>query len=137
MTRRCPECGTELIHETRRVPYDYRGHPIEVDQPGHWCPVCGEGVLDRHDMKQTEKALHDHRAAIDGMLASAEVRRIRKKLRLTQHAAAALFGGGPNAFSRYERGEAMQSVALDRLLRLLDRYPSLLGEIEELDRNST
>lgn len=130
MNRCCPECGTPLTRETRRVPYDYKGHPVELEQPGLWCPACGEGVLEREDLKQTEKALHDHRAAIDGMLASAEVRRIRKKLRLTQHAAAALFGGGPNAFSRYERGEAMQSVALDRLLRLLDRHPALLSEIE-------
>lgn len=39
------------------------------------------------------------------------------------------FGGGPNAFSRYERGGTFQPKALDALLRLLDRHPEFLDEV--------
>lgn len=54
---------------------------------------------------------------------------VRRKLRLDQREAAALFGGGVNAFSRYETGKAKPPVALVRLLEVLDRHPELLDEI--------
>ena len=59
-----------------------------------------------------------------------EIRHVRTHLRLTQGQAARLVGGGVNAFSRYERGETMQSRATDKLLRLLDKNPRLLKEVE-------
>jgi len=46
-----------------------------------------------------------------------------------QHEAAALTGGGHNAFSRYERGEAEPVVAVVNLFRLLDKQPELLKEL--------
>jgi HTH-type transcriptional regulator/antitoxin MqsA len=58
-----------------------------------------------------------------------EIRRIRKKLGLSQSMAAKLTGGGHNAFSRYERGEAAALPAVMNLLRLLDRHPDLLKEL--------
>ena len=59
----------------------------------------------------------------------AELARIRKKLKLSQRQAAQLTGGGHNAFSRYERGEAKPLPAVVHLFRLLDRHPELLREI--------
>jgi len=40
-----------------------------------------------------------------------------------------IFGGGANAFSRYENGRTLPPVALLKLLRVLDRHPELLDEI--------
>jgi len=61
---------------------------------------------------------------------AAELARIRRKLKLTQKEAATLTGGGHNAFSRYERGEARPLPAVLNLFRLLDRHPELLKEIK-------
>jgi HTH-type transcriptional regulator / antitoxin MqsA len=58
-----------------------------------------------------------------------EFRRIRQKLGLSQAAAARLTGGGHNAFSRYERGEAAPMAAVVNLFRLLDRHPELLKDL--------
>lgn len=55
---------------------------------------------------------------------------VRKKLALDQREAAEIFGGGVNAFSRYENGKSKPSVALVKLLQLLDRHPDLLAEIK-------
>lgn len=129
MSITCPECGGSLVQETRKIPYTYKDQTIEVDQPGSWCQKCGEGVLCLTDMKVTEQTLHDHRAIVDGLLTSQEIRRIRKKLNLTQKEAAEIFGGGANAFSRYELGETTPVRAVDNLLRLLDNHPDLLDEI--------
>jgi HTH-type transcriptional regulator/antitoxin MqsA len=58
-----------------------------------------------------------------------EIRRIRRKLGLSQAMAAKLTGGGHNAFSRYERGEALPLPAVVNLFRLLDQHPELLKEL--------
>jgi hypothetical protein len=44
-------------------------------------------------------------------------------LDLTQANAAEIFGGGQNAFSKYERGEVVQSLAMDRILRFFAAAP--------------
>jgi HTH-type transcriptional regulator / antitoxin MqsA len=54
---------------------------------------------------------------------------VRKKLALDQREAAELFGGGVNAFSRYETGVTRPPLALVKLLKLLDRHPELLMEL--------
>ncbi len=58
------------------------------------------------------------------------IARVRKKLALDQRQAAAIFGGGPNAFSRYENGKTKPPLALVKLLMVLDRHPNLLNEVQ-------
>ena len=55
--------------------------------------------------------------------------RVRKKLGLTQRQAAQITGGGHNAFSRYERGEAQPMPAVVNLFKILDKHPELLAEV--------
>jgi len=130
--KECPVCekgvlGRKSVTQT----YTYKGRSINIEQPGDYCNCCNGGILVSADIKATEKILHDFRAKVDGFLGSDEVRRIRKKLGITQHQAAAICGGGPNAFGRYERGEALQLRATDNLLRLLDKHPELLDELSQ------
>jgi HTH-type transcriptional regulator/antitoxin MqsA len=54
---------------------------------------------------------------------------VRKKLALDQLEAAEIFGGGINAFSRYENGKTKPPLALVKLLKVLDRHPELLAEV--------
>jgi HTH-type transcriptional regulator/antitoxin MqsA len=54
---------------------------------------------------------------------------VRNKLNLDQRQAAEIFGGGVNAFSRYENGKTKPPLALIKLLKLLDRHPDLIDEI--------
>ena len=55
--------------------------------------------------------------------------KVRKKLALDQREAAEIFGGGINAFSRYENGKTKPPLALVKLLKVLDRHPDLLSEV--------
>lgn len=55
---------------------------------------------------------------------------MRKKLDLDQRDAAEIFGGGVNAFSRYENGKIRPPLALVKLFKLLDRHPDLLDEVK-------
>ena len=54
---------------------------------------------------------------------------VRKKLELDQKEAGEIFGGGVNAFSRYENGKTKPPLALVKLLKVLDRHPDLLNEV--------
>jgi HTH-type transcriptional regulator/antitoxin MqsA len=61
-----------------------------------------------------------------------EVRIIREKLGLTQAEAGRVFGGGVNAFSRYERGAAKPSPTIRKLLKVVEHHPELIEEIAEI-----
>jgi HTH-type transcriptional regulator / antitoxin MqsA len=127
----CPVCAKgQLVREVRTARFEYRGAVCEYDQLGDWCMSCGEAVLSGDDMAATEGVLIDFMERVAEEQAS-ELMRIRKKLKLTQKQAAALTGGGHNAFSCYERGEAKPLPAVMHLFRLLDRHPELLEELKE------
>jgi HTH-type transcriptional regulator / antitoxin MqsA len=125
----CPACSGALVREVRTSRFEYRGESLDYEQPGDWCTECGEAVLSGEDMSATETLLVDFMSRVDQAQAS-ELSRIRRKLKLTQRQAAALTGGGHNAFSRYERGEAKPLPAVIHLFRLLDRHPELLDELK-------
>jgi HTH-type transcriptional regulator/antitoxin MqsA len=46
---------------------------------------------------------------------------------LDQREAAEIFGGGVNAFSRYESGKTKPPLALVQLVKVLERRPELLN----------
>jgi HTH-type transcriptional regulator/antitoxin MqsA len=66
------------------------------------------------------------KARTEGLLQPEEIKRIRKKLGLTQEAAGELIGGGPRAFQKYETGDLMPSRAVSSALVLLDHDPKSL-----------
>lgn len=82
------------------------------------------------DRKATRKILQTFQAKNAGVLPPDEVKSIRQKLKLTQKSAASIFGGGVNAFSRYERGEVPIPLSLSQLMSLLDKHPELLKELK-------
>lgn len=64
-----------------------------------------------------------------GIVDPSFITNVRKKLDLDQREAAEIFGGGINAFSRYENGKTKPPLALVKLFKLLDRHPNLLNEV--------
>jgi HTH-type transcriptional regulator/antitoxin MqsA len=94
--------------------------------PGWYC-TCGEGVHTGKDMRESDRQLNLLKAKADNVLLPNDVRRIRKKLRLTQEIAGQVIGGGPNAFNKYEKGIVLPSQAVSNLLRVLDAKPDVLS----------
>ena len=128
---RCPFCGKKsYYHQMKSMTLRYKSHAIVVKQPGYWCDECDEGVIGGEDRKATQKELQALRSKIDGLLAPNDIKDVRQKLHLTQKKASVIFGGGVNAFSRYERGETPIPKSLSQLLNLLRRHPKLLMELQ-------
>jgi HTH-type transcriptional regulator / antitoxin MqsA len=131
-TRTCMHCEAgkmNLVARTVNATLD--GFSREVaDVHGWFCDQCGEIEFADSDSAARYAAAMDALVIESRKERGREVRRIRTRLKLTQKAAAEVFGGGVNAFSRYERGEVEPPRAVVKFLRVLDRHPDLLDEVK-------
>jgi HTH-type transcriptional regulator/antitoxin MqsA len=133
MSMKCPACGAaELVHDTRDMPYTYKGETTVIPAVvGDFCPACGEGVIGLREGTRTGALMQEFNRQVNASIVDPEfIARVRKKLALDQREAGALFGGGVNAFSRYELGKTQPPLALVKLLKVLDRHPDLLAEVK-------
>lgn len=128
---KCPECGgAELVPGVKEVPFTYKGRTIMLETHADFCPVCGEGVLSDEEADRLDELSEVFRRKVNEELFDpAFVLSVRKKLGLDQRQAGELFGGGANAFSRYELGKAKPPQALVQLFKLLNNDPSRLNEL--------
>lgn len=126
----CPVCGGKLIRESHRVSMKYRGQTQVYEQPGQYCASCKEAFLHSGDLAATAILRKDFDRTVDSLLTSAEIKAVRSRLGLSQRRAGELLGGGPMAFSKYERGLASQNRSTDILLRLLATGKICLEDID-------
>ena len=128
----CPLCAkAELVQDTRDLPYTYKGETTTVPGvTGAFCPACDEVVLDAEQSARTSALMLEFNRQVNATIVDPEfIVSVRKKLGLDQREAAEIFGGGVNAFSRYENGKTHPPLALIKLLKVLDRHPDLLAEV--------
>ncbi len=129
---KCPVCGAaELIHDTRDLPYTYKGETTVIAAvTGGFCPACAESVLDAAESNRVMREMRAFSKQVNAAIVDPGfITNVRKKLDLDQREAAEIFGGGINAFSRYENGKTKPPLALVKLFKLLDRHPDLLSEV--------
>lgn len=130
---KCPSCGAaNLVYDTRDVPYTYKGETTTLPQvTGDFCPACNESILDAAESRRTMNLMLAFNRQVNASIVDLEfIAHVRKKLALDQREAAEIFGGGINAFSRYENGKTKPPLALVKLLKVLDRHPDLLDEVK-------
>lgn len=130
---KCPICGAaKLVRDTRDLPYTYKGETtIIAAVTGDFCPACGEVISDMTESARTSALMLEFNKQVNASIVDpAFISSVRKKLALDQREAAEIFGGGVNAFSRYENGKTKPPLALVKLLKVLDRHPDLLDEVK-------
>lgn len=129
---KCPVCGAaELVHDTRDLPYTYKGETTVIASvTGEFCPACAESILDPSESNRVMREMRAFSKQVNAAIVDpAFITTVRKKLDLDQREASEIFGGGINAFSRYENGKTKPPLALVKLFKLLDRHPDLLNEV--------
>lgn len=129
---KCPVCGSaELVHDTRDIPHIYKGETTVIPAvTGDFCPSCGEVILDKEHGDRLSQLMGTFQRQVNASIVDPSfIANVRKKLSLDQREAAELFGGGINAFSRYENGKTKPPLALVKLFKVLERHPDLLNEI--------
>ncbi len=131
----CPICETGSLSEQAHTgKIQYRNQAVRV--PGleySQCDSCGADPVLAEQAKHNQVRFSDAKRKIDGLLSSSDIRKARRYLGLTQHAASNVFGGGLNAFSKYERGEVIQSEAMDKLIRVTCRYSEAWNYLNSID----
>lgn len=129
---KCPVCGAaELILDTRDMPYTYKGETTSIPSvTADYCPACDESIADMAESERVMREMQAFNKQVNAAIVDPGfIVNVRKKLHLDQRQAAELFGGGVNAFSRYENGKTRPPLALVKLFKLLDRHPDLLDEL--------
>jgi HTH-type transcriptional regulator/antitoxin MqsA len=131
----CPICETGILSkQVHTGEIQYRDRSVHV--PGleySQCDNCGADPVLAEQTKRNQVRFSDAKRAIDGLLSSSDIRKARHYLGLTQHAAASMFGGGLNAFSKYERGEVIQSESMDKLIRVTCRYSEAWNYLNSIE----
>ena len=126
----CPETGAPMYRGVRPMTLTYKGESLTFDMPGWYCDQSEESIHTGEDMKISDRKLNLLKARSEKLLVPEEIRRIRKKLHLSQEEAGLLIGGGPRAFQKYESGDLLPSRAVSSALILLDHDPVALSVLK-------
>ena len=119
-----------MYRGVRPMTLTYKGESLTFDMPGWYCDQSEESIHTGEDMKISDRKLNLLKARCERLLEPEEIRRIRKRLHLSQEQAGLLIGGGPRAFQKYESGDLLPSRAVSTALILLDRDPAAVSVLE-------
>ena len=126
----CKLCKSENVSDYAEAEeISYKGNALQVSIVYSLCSNCDREFISKPQILQNEAALRAAKKDYDGLLSSEEIIRARRTLSLTQEQASRVFGGGRNAFSKYERGEVSQSVAMDKLIRICLNHREIFHEL--------
>lgn len=132
---KCIMCHSqELISKVENEKITYKDKAITVPMAFTVCHSCGYEFVPAKQIKENDQAVITAKRNYDGLLSPDQILKVRTSLNLTQSQAAEMFGGGRNAFSKYERGVVAQSESMDKLLRLVDKHPALLEELSHFKK---
>ena len=131
---KCPTCGIgKLVAGTRNVPYTYKGKRTVIKAvKAQYCnnPKCREVVMEMDESARMSREMLAFNKTVNAKLTPIDLLpSVRQRFNLTQQQAAKVFGGGPNAFSRYESGKTKPPLALVQLFKVLDKHPDLFKEV--------
>ena len=135
---KCPTCGIGNVNlDTRDMPYTYKGKSTTIrGVSGRYCdnPECREVVMEMGESIRTTQEMLAFNKKVNAKLTPIDLlANVRQRFKLTQQQAARVFGGGANAFSRYESGKTKPPLALVKLFRILDKHPDLFQEVSSMN----
>ncbi|WP_318861435.1 type II toxin-antitoxin system MqsA family antitoxin [Sinorhizobium meliloti] len=110
----------------------YKGKSKTIELPGYYPENGNGGIHVGNDMAASDAALRALKEEVEGIPSHATIKRVRKKLKLSQREAGGLLKVGENAFDKYERGLVEPSGPTSQLLRLLDHHPELIEELRRV-----
>jgi len=126
----CKHCKSDDIgHFEEQETITYKDNDLKFSIEYSICNNCHREFLSKQQILNNDARFKDAKKSVDGLLTSTEVYSARTKLGLTQEQAALVFGGGKNAFSKYERAEVSQSAAMDKLIRTCLHHPNVFKEL--------
>jgi putative transcriptional regulator len=134
---RCPVCGTGTAKKVEKRNYSarYNGEPIVVPSvEAFHCDDCGEDFLTPEQTRAMSVAVKNEVRKKLGLLSPERIAAIREKAGLTQAQLEELLGQGPKVVVRWESGKVIQGKAADTVLRLLEREPEIVKDLQVIEK---
>lgn len=132
-THNCPICGAA---GTETMPFEeivqINGLSYKVVLHSRYCSACTSEFAGLVESRFNKRAMVALKKRVEGLLTGKRVAEIRAKNHLTIEQAGAVFGGGPVAFCKYEQDDICQTVAMDKLLRMADKFPDVACELKHM-----
>ena len=129
----CPMCGNGILskQETAKQ-FEYKGKIKTIaNYVTNKCDSCNEEIVENESLSNAGKELTEFKREVDGLLTAKQIKKIRQEIGLTQEEMAKYLGGGAKGFARYESGSICQSRAMDNLLRILQKFPSMITYLHQ------
>ncbi|NYH13807.1 type II TA system antitoxin MqsA family protein [Paraburkholderia bryophila] len=128
----CPACGSgPLLERHDRVatigPKNQRITVPDLEYSA--CAACNATVVLPAQLRANKKKMRDAQATLSDYISPAQVLELRETYEISQQVAAEIFGGGRNAFSKYERGEVTPSASAARTMLRALRDPSFFATL--------
>jgi HTH-type transcriptional regulator / antitoxin MqsA len=135
-----PETGKELRRGERDMTVEFKGMKRVVRVKGWFPEGSDDGILWRDDGAAADRALaemkaeyaHGVRTLVQRVVA--KISDIQPYGKISNKSLSDLLTGSPNSFSKYMLGHAIPSHPTMILLRLLDKRPQLVKEIQTIKR---
>lgn len=120
----CPMCAEgHLTRHSQLESITYKGSIKNIKTFFSECDFCGLEQAGAEEMKLNKRSVIKAKKEVDGLLSGNEILAIRERLGINQDKASRIFGGGPNAFTKYENDDVTQSEAMDKLIKVARDVP--------------
>jgi HTH-type transcriptional regulator / antitoxin MqsA len=129
----CPSCDSSSCYEeTYSSEIEYGSSKVQVDGLKRYvCEDCEAIHADDSQSRYNLSLIQRAKGLTPSLILGPEIRSFRDSVGITQREASKLFGGGLNAFSKYETGEVVQSEPMDNLLWLAMKFPGLIEALAD------
>jgi putative zinc finger/helix-turn-helix YgiT family protein len=129
---KCNVCGGSTTEVKEVKSAKYRDEVVEIQTTLFRCDSCKEGFVTPQQMREHVRAVKNEVRKRHGLLSPERIVEIRQKLKLTQSDLESALGTGPKMVVRWESGKVIQSRGHDTMLRLLEREPSILKSLKQV-----
>jgi putative zinc finger/helix-turn-helix YgiT family protein len=130
----CVICGKPAVEVKEVKKAQYRTEMVEVLEEFFRCGSCKEEFVTPEQMRAYVRAVKNEVRKKYGLLPPDKIAEIRQKLKLTQSELENVLGTGPKVVVRWESGKVIQGGGHDNILRLLDRQPSILNSLRQIQK---
>jgi putative zinc finger/helix-turn-helix YgiT family protein len=130
----CVICGGNAKIVTEQKQARYRGEVVEVTQELYRCESCQEGFVTPEQAGNHVRAVKNEIRKKYGLLSPERIVEIRNKLGLTQAQLEELLNTGSKVVVRWESGKVIQGDSHDTVLRLLEKWPSELEHVRQIQK---
>jgi HTH-type transcriptional regulator/antitoxin MqsA len=130
----CMICGGNavIVIESKRA--RYRNEIVDVSREVFRCDSCEEEYVTPDQARVYLRNIKNEIRKRYGLLPPERIAEIRGKLGLTQADLEEILSAGSKVVVRWESGKVIQSGANDAMLRLLEKDPSMLDRLRQIQQ---